>query len=190
MDPRSARTRQALRQAALQLASERALDEITIGDIAERAGVNRSSFYQHYSDKETLLADALDEIVEEVGASLEGPLKTPDRVPAGIIRFLEHVEAHAGLYAWALGPHGSAVVTARIWSRVDDLVRRHLALAGDDAPDVGVPIEIFAASVAGSGFGAVRAWLESDPRAPAAVAATWIWRMLLGPGQAAGLTEP
>jgi len=73
-------------------------------------------------------------------------------------------------------------VTARIWARVDDLVRRHVALAGSDADLGGVPIEFFAASVAGSAFGTVRAWLESDPRAPVEVAAGWIWRMLLGPG--------
>ena len=47
MDPRIARTRGSLQEALLELARERELDDISVGDVAERAGVNRSSFYQH-----------------------------------------------------------------------------------------------------------------------------------------------
>ena len=65
MDPRIARTRQSLQAALFELARERGLDEITVADIAERAGVNRSSFYQHYSDKDTLLADAIDAVATD-----------------------------------------------------------------------------------------------------------------------------
>ncbi len=182
MDPRSVRTQRSLRQAALELATERDLDEITVGDIAERAGVNRSSFYQHYSDKETLLADALDTMGDEAGASLEGLVDPTAEPPEGFIGFLRHVDDHAALYRWALGAHGSAVVTDRLWVRVEALVRHHLELAGEDTPFDGIPVDIVAAGVTGSGLGAVRAWLDAEPRPPVDVAAVWIWRMLLGPG--------
>lgn len=181
MDPRSLRTRRALQQAALDLAIERALDEITIGDIAERAGVNRSSFYQHYSDKETLLADALDAIVEAAGASIEVAIEPTEEPPAGLVGYLEHVDAHAALYRWALGSHGSAVVTGRLWDRVEALVRHHLALAGGASPFEGIPEDVVAAGVAGSALGVVRVWLDTQPRADVGTAAEWIWRMLLRP---------
>jgi len=124
VDPRSLRTRRALQQAALDLAIERALDEITIGDIAERAGVNRSSFYQHYSDKETLLADALDAIVEAAGASIEVAIEPTEEPPAGLVGYLEHVDAHAGGASpfegipedvVAAGVAGSALGVVRVW---------------------------------------------------------------------------
>lgn len=182
MDPRSVRTQRSLQQAALDLAVERDLDEITVGDIAERAGVNRSSFYQHYSDKETLLADALDAMVEEAGANLEAPIEPTEQPPAGLIGYLQHVDEHAALYRWALGSHGSAVVTARLWARVEALVRHHLAFAGDDSPFEGIPDDVVAAGVAGSALGAVRVWLGGEPRADVRTAAEWIWRMLLRPG--------
>ena len=70
LDPRIARTRRVLQAALLDLAREQPLDEITVAEIADRAEVNRSSFYQHYSDKETLLADALDAQAADVGADL------------------------------------------------------------------------------------------------------------------------
>lgn len=182
MDPRSARTQRSLQQAALDLASERDLDEITIGDIAERAGVNRSSFYQHYSDKDTLLADALDAIVEEAGAGLESTIEPTEAVPPALIGYLEHVGGHAALYRWALGPHGSAVVAGRLQARVEALVRHHLELAGADSPYEGIPDDVVAAGVAGSALGAVRVWLEGCPRADVPTAAGWIWRLLLRPG--------
>lgn len=182
MDPRTARTQRSLEQAALELATERDLDEITVGDIAERAGVNRSSFYQHYSDKETLLADALDAMVDEAGASLEGFVDPTPEPPEGFIVFLEHVDEHAALYRWALGTHGSTIVTARLRARVEALVRHHLELAGAETPFDGIPVDIVAAAVTGSALGAMRAWVEADPRPPVEEAAVWIWRMLLGPG--------
>lgn len=180
MDPRIARTQASLQQAALELATERDLDGITVGDIAERAGVNRSSFYQHYSDKDTLLADALDAILEAAGASVVGPLNRVDLPPEAFTQFIEHVDAHAELYRWALGPRGSAVVTDRLRLRVEGLVRYHMAIVGADEIHEGIPVEIVAAGVAGSGLGAIRAWLEGEPRAPLAVATGWLWRMLLG----------
>lgn len=182
MDPRSLRTQRALQQAALDLATERALDEITIGDIAERAGVNRSSFYQHYSDKETLLADALDAIVEQAGASIEVELAPGVAPPKGLVGYLDHVDAHAALYRWALGSHGSPVVTARLWARVEALVRHHLELAGNDSLFEGIPEDVVAAGIAGSALGVLRVWLEAEPRADVATAAQWIWQMLLRPG--------
>jgi len=182
MDPRTARTRRSLQQAALELASERALDELTVGDIAERAGVNRSSFYQHYSDKETLLADALDAVIEEAGTSLEAPIEPSEQPPEALVRFLAHVEEHAELYRWAVGDHGSAVVTARLRERVEALVLHHLAIAPGATPFEGIPVDLVAAGVAGSAIGAIRAWIERDPPAPAETAAGWIWRMVRGPG--------
>jgi len=181
MDPRSQRTQRALQQAALELAVERPLDAITIGDIAERAGVNRSSFYQHYSDKETLLADALDALVEQAGASIEVTPEAMEDTPEGLVAYLAHVDEHAALYRWAVGAHGSAVVTARLWERVEALVREHLAVSGGDPRYAGIPAEVVAAGVAGSALGAVRAWLDADPRADVATAAGWIWRMLARP---------
>jgi len=181
VDPRIARTQASLQQALLELARERAFADITVGDIAERAGVNRSSFYQHYADKETLLADALDAIVEEAGMNVQAPVAEDGTPAPAFVGFLEHVAAHADVYRWALGSRGSAVVADRLRARIEDLVRHHIDAAGEAAPFQDIPVEILAAGIAGSGMGALRAWLEREPLAPVGVASGWIWRMLLGP---------
>lgn len=53
-DPRVTRTRQLLVQAFMGLMKEKNFQSITIRDIAERATVNRVTFYAHFADKYAL----------------------------------------------------------------------------------------------------------------------------------------
>ena len=55
VDPRVRRTRQLLQQALLELMQEKRFTSITVHDIAERATVNRATFYAHFEDKYHLL---------------------------------------------------------------------------------------------------------------------------------------
>jgi AcrR family transcriptional regulator len=55
MDPRIKRTRQMLVEAMQALMAEKSVNDITIQDIAERATVNRVTFYAHFTDKDALV---------------------------------------------------------------------------------------------------------------------------------------
>ncbi len=182
MDPRAARTLQSLQDALLALAREHPLDEITIGDITERAGVNRSSFYQHYSDKETLLADALEQAIGEVSERfLARGAPKPEGMPGELELYLRHLAANASLYRRVLGEHGSAMVSERLRSRVERIVSD--AVGKSDAPTFdGVPLDVVAAGLAGTAIGVITAWLSYNPLPPVEIAADWLWRVLTGPG--------
>jgi AcrR family transcriptional regulator len=54
-DPRVVRTRKLLNQAFFELMDEKGFQAITVQDVADRAGVNRATFYAHYEDKYDLL---------------------------------------------------------------------------------------------------------------------------------------
>lgn len=54
-DPRVTRTRKLIREALAALLSEKNFESITVQDIAERATVNRATFYAHFTDKFALL---------------------------------------------------------------------------------------------------------------------------------------
>jgi AcrR family transcriptional regulator len=54
-DPRIRRTRQLLQEALSSLTQTKAFDEISVQDISEAATVNRATFYDHYTDKYSLL---------------------------------------------------------------------------------------------------------------------------------------
>lgn len=59
MDRRVQRTHQLLRQAAIEAMNEKGFMAMTIQDIADRANVNRGTFYAHYPDKYALLDELI-----------------------------------------------------------------------------------------------------------------------------------
>ncbi|MCC6734813.1 MAG: helix-turn-helix transcriptional regulator, partial [Bauldia sp.] len=57
VDERIRRTRAALAEAVLALASERDFAGVTVADITRRAGIGYATFFRHYPGKDELLAD-------------------------------------------------------------------------------------------------------------------------------------
>jgi len=55
LDPRVKRTRQMLEKAFHEAIHENGFQSVSVQDIAERAGVNRATFYAHFEDKYALL---------------------------------------------------------------------------------------------------------------------------------------
>ena len=55
LDPRIKRTRELLVKALMELMLEKSFQAITVQDIAERATINRVTFYAHFEDKFALL---------------------------------------------------------------------------------------------------------------------------------------
>ena len=71
VDPRITRTQNLIRDAFKSLLSEKSFEAISVQDIAERATVNRATFYAHFQDKFALLdaviRDALRQHLSEDG---------------------------------------------------------------------------------------------------------------------------
>ena len=63
-----------IREAFLQLLREKDYEKITVTDIVNRAGINRSTFYAHYSDVFALVEEIRDEVLE----AAVGPLQELD----------------------------------------------------------------------------------------------------------------
>jgi AcrR family transcriptional regulator len=74
VDPRVKRTRQLLQQAFLELFREKGFASITVQDIAERATVNRATFYAHYEDKYALMDSMLREYFQQMVGSKLSPM--------------------------------------------------------------------------------------------------------------------
>src|ERR1700729_2230364 len=55
IDPRVLRSRQMLMESLLRLLLRKEFDDISIQEIADEAGLNRATFYLHYTDKNALL---------------------------------------------------------------------------------------------------------------------------------------
>ena len=107
----SQRTR--LLKAVVELGTEHGFAPLTLADIVRRAGVARSTFYEHFADKEECFMEAFDyaaqRVLERV-LMLERPAANTSPVHAYIAKLLELCVEEPGLVrlvaadAEALGP--------------------------------------------------------------------------------------
>lgn len=188
MDPRILRTQESLQHALLELCRTEDFATLSISSIVDAAGVNRSTFYQHYADKETLLADALDAFVTEAQAQLDAANAGGDGSDNGvelhprdlILRYFVHVRENVALYKTVLSSSGPPVIVERLISRVSALAERGL-VAQPAVASGKMPVNIAAASLAGSFVGILREWINMSPLPSAEKATDWAWAVLTTP---------
>src|SRR5581483_672206 len=93
-DLRVRRTRANVRDALLDLIEEQGFDAVTVGNIAERAMVNRATFYRHYPDKYALVTGIFEEAVNQMLREVPLPrhLEAIARAEDGAERKAEQLE--------------------------------------------------------------------------------------------------
>ena len=66
-------TRECLQLAMMHLMSEHPYDKITVSEIVRRAGVSRTAFYRNYTDKEEILRELGDKLINSISDFCEKP---------------------------------------------------------------------------------------------------------------------
>lgn len=79
-DKRVRRTRDALGDAMIALMQEKPFEEVTVRQVLERAGVSRSTFYEHYSGKNDLFMSDVEEFFGMMASLLERKKEKSNRV--------------------------------------------------------------------------------------------------------------
>jgi AcrR family transcriptional regulator len=183
-DLRVRRTQANLREALIDLIEEKGFDAVTVGDIAERAMVNRATFYRHYPDKYALvtgifeeaitqmlreipLPESLEAITSASGAS-ERKAEQLDAALAVWSALFEHLARHARLYRAMLGKRGSSWFTAQVRDSFAQAIRqraRALSVLGVnmgaiDDPNT-APLEFVIMCLANWFVGMLSWWMEN-----------------------------
>jgi AcrR family transcriptional regulator len=96
-DRRIQSTRNRLSNALIALIEEKPIDEVTVREVLDRAGVGRSTFYVHYSDKDDLFLSVLEEGLEMWTTTLSRQQEKSNRV-APVAEFFAHVASAKRLY--------------------------------------------------------------------------------------------
>jgi AcrR family transcriptional regulator len=169
------RTREALRQAMVELVAESPLDAITVRAIAARAGVGYATFFRHYADKEALLADLSDVLTRAFLDQVRPLLLQRDRRGAArrLVAFVEeHLPIHQALIA------GGAGETVRA-----GMLRQTLETVGRarQYPGRGPLDELLLFHLVSSILNLVAWWLNNRDRVDAETMAEIIERAVLTP---------
>jgi AcrR family transcriptional regulator len=125
---RSRRTRAALLDAARDILEREGFEALTMGSVAEGAGVTRRAVYMHFSSRADLVAELFDHVADAEGlrASLEVVWESPDGISA-LDAWADHLATyHPRLLAvdralqrvWRVDPdaaaHGERVVAEQL----------------------------------------------------------------------------
>jgi AcrR family transcriptional regulator len=151
--------RAALLRAFGDLVTTRRYSELRIGDIVERAGVGRSTFYEHFSGKDGILA-----------ASIRGPFSAlvdstvRSANTAELVALLEHFWHNRAIARGVfMGP-----VRAKVSAVLAQMIEQQLDAAGKGrATRLLIPARLVAAQLAESLLAPITAWLTGVAHCPA-----------------------
>lgn len=182
LDARQRRTRAALHRAVIELAGERSPRDISVTALAERAGVHRSTVYEHGEGTVDLLRRALSaelDALREQHLRDVPPERAAEALRAVTLGVFAHVESHADVYRNLRGA-GAATLHGFLGEHFRTSTRLLLEQSSLTIP-VAVPgiqpeavRELAVAYIADGVVGLIGGWLDDpEPHDPEALLAVF-----------------
>ena len=106
VDVRIVKTKERLRRALLDLMVDRGLDEISISEVCDKAGVNRNTFYSHYTSLKSLLEEIEAQFLEELIKAINISSESVNSVKGLLSLILEKVRENRDMCLLIFSVHG------------------------------------------------------------------------------------
>lgn len=87
-------TKKMLKEALLQLLKKKDIDHISVKELCDTAGINRSTFYRHYDSQYALMEEVIDHLVKMVIECNETISKDSAQSNASITKVIEYFYTH------------------------------------------------------------------------------------------------
>lgn len=168
-DRRSLRTRRLLGESLIALLEKR-YDDITVQDILEHANIGRSTFYEHYWDKEDLLTSEIERVIDVLDQRMSTPSQhAADFLPS--LALFQHVQEQQRLFQALLRGQGFRQALLRgqglqvVTQAFQDLLRRRVEQRLREQSKRDMPDEllaVLASYIAGAFMTVMQWWLETD----------------------------
>lgn len=169
-DRRITRSKRALRDALIELMEERGFDGFSVNDLCERADLNRGTFYNHFHDKDQLLATLEEEILADLDC-FQGKMqgltvpylwahKTKKRPLPFLVELFDYLRGQGDFLHAVLGPGGDVGFGPRLRDSVcTNLIQSilHERYRDDPSPFVQYYVAFFASAY----LGVIMRWIET-----------------------------
>ncbi|MBD3920345.1 TetR/AcrR family transcriptional regulator [Paenibacillus sp. PR3] len=157
-DRRHSRSQRLLKQSFAELMREKGFTAMTVKDIADRADVNRGTFYEHFPDKFALLEQSIrDKFIQLLEREIPPDYGWhPEHIRVLVQTVLEHVRTLYG----RCSPIDTVnpLFEYSVRDELANLLRRWLGQFRADRPDWPVSVDTMALMTSWSIFGAAVAW--------------------------------
>ena len=184
-DPRVIRTKKMLANALLELIAEKNFDSISIGDITERATLNRATFYLHYRDKFDLLDAIMKTMHEEITnrinyyTTYDLENNSLDQPPLAMIEWFKHIGKHANYYEVMLGKNGIKTFSDEISHYLEEFLLTWLKMTAKKGNKLSAPIDIASCYLANAYLGLISWWLKNNqPYSPEEIS-SMLWKLIV-----------
>lgn len=184
VDPRILRTRQLIKDAFIDLLQEMEINKITVNRIAERATINRVTFYLHYSDIQDMQEKMAQEMAEDIENIIMSTSTTQnsgkDIESFKLETLLEYIAENAKFYKVVLSTKRTPIFMERLLNIISETIKEKSEDASLlAAKDIQKDIAIWYGSSAL--IGTISAWLRRDmPYTPQFLAKQMSKLFLLG----------
>ena len=115
-------TKTAIKQAFLKLLNERPLKQITVRDIVEECGINRNSFYYHFSDIPTLL----EEIIMENARDIISQYPNVDSIETCLLAVVEFAHQNKRAILHIYNSVNRTIYEQYLWQVCEEIVKRYV----------------------------------------------------------------
>lgn len=170
----TAHTKQNIMDAFWQLYCQYPLSHITVTAVIQRAGYNRSTFYEYFRD----VADVLDTLEATLIPTIDmlPPMQT-DTMQIGMpmAQFLQWYQQHAPYYAVLLGDRGDPAFAGKLKQHLKPVLRQLIPQA---SPHDRVAQEIALEYVLSALLGVMGYWHQHAPEMPIAALLQLMHRLM------------
>ncbi|MEW9676760.1 TetR/AcrR family transcriptional regulator [Lentibacillus sp. L22] len=188
-DPRVARTRKWFRDALFELIHEKGYENITVQNIADRATLNRATFYLHYRDKHDLLYQSSEEILNGLAKNLHSSKSAAEKIdfrgdqpPYVFIQLFEYISLNSDFFEVVLVEKKIPAITSGMIDVIAEFISEGIFIIAPDDDQLVVPRKILIAYISSAFLGVIGWWLENDmPYTPKYMATKLMRLALKGP---------
>ena len=131
MDPRVLRTKRDYHNAMIELLKTVPLEQMTVKQLCDKAGISRTTFYEHYSVPQDCFYEVVDEYLEELKMRLEAlPVKDMHYC---MLEYLKLMKEHRYVFREV----HRTTVNNPVFMDIAKLLLHYIALPklGDDLPE-------------------------------------------------------
>lgn len=174
MDRRVLKSQKAIKNAVIELMSEKSFNQITIQDISDRADVSRRTIYLHYQDKFDLLDKLIDSYINELKEICEWACELPWR-DADLV-FLEYFERNYLFFSTILASKGASSFRSRFLDFLIEAYRDEVDMT--EEKNKGLTEDVMLRFMATSFVGVLEWWITNEMPYPPNVMANQVGILL------------
>ncbi len=171
VDPRVKRTKKLLQDALMALLREQPFHSVTVQDIAERAEVNRATFYAHFDDKYALLNHMVrDMFQQKLDSKLpESPTFTTDNLRLLTLVVCDYLGDFLGHCSPSAHQDERAIMARQVQVYTYEVILAWLAATPALKTQDGISPEMISMVTSSAIFGSVLQWAANGHKLAAEV---------------------